>query len=43
MDAPAKLLADDAWAADDGKIGFLNVGVDFSFNYIYKDNQYPWP
>ena len=30
MDVPVKLLADDAWAADDDKTGFLNVGVDFS-------------
>ena len=27
MDVPDKLLADDVWAAEDDKTGFLNVGV----------------
>ena len=30
MDIPIKLLADDVWAAEDNKTGFLKVGVDFS-------------
>ena len=29
-----KLLADDVWAAEDDKIGFLSVGVDI-FDRIY--------
>ena len=43
MDVPVELLADDAWSAVDDKAGFLNVGVDFSVDYISKDDQYPWP
>ena len=27
MDVPIELLADDAWAAEDYKTGFLSVGV----------------
>ena len=27
-DVPVELLADYAWAAEDDKTGFLNVGVD---------------
>ena len=42
MDVPDELLADDAWAAEDDKTCFLNVGLDFSVNYICKDDQYPW-
>ena len=34
MDVPVKLLADDAWAAEDDKTGFLNVGVD-CFGRLY--------
>ena len=34
MDVPVKLLADDAWAAEDDKKGFLNVGVD-CFHQLY--------
>ena len=29
MYVPVELLADDAWAAEDDKTGFLNVGMDF--------------
>ena len=34
MDVPVKLLADDAWSAEDDKTGFLNVGVYF-FGGLY--------
>ena len=39
-----KLFADDVWAAEDDKQGFLNVGVDI-FNQLYlKNDQFscPW-
>ena len=34
MDIPVELLADDAWAAEDDKTGFLNVVVD-CFGRLY--------
>ena len=34
MNVPVKLLADDAWAAEDDKTGFLNFGVDW-FGTLY--------
>ena len=34
MDVPVELLADDAWASEDDKTGFLTFGVD-SFNQLY--------
>ena len=34
MDVCVKLLADDVWAAEDNKTGFLSVGVD-SFDRLY--------
>ena len=34
IDARFKLLADDVWAAEDDKTGFLSVGVE-SFDQIY--------
>ena len=34
MDVPVKLLAYYAWAAEDDKTGFLNVGVD-CFGLLY--------
>ena len=34
MNFPVKLLADDAWAAEDDKAGFLNVVVDY-FGRLY--------
>ena len=33
MDVRVKLLADDVWAAEEGKTGFLSVGVDI-FNQL---------
>ena len=41
MDVPVELTADDVWSSEDDKIGFLNDGVDFLVDYIYKDYQYP--
>ena len=35
MDVPVKLLADDAWAAEDDKTGFLSVGVDSFESVIF--------
>ena len=34
MDIPVELHADDAWAAEDNKTCFLNVGVD-CFGQLY--------
>ena len=34
MDVGIKLLADDVWAAEDDKTGFLSVGVDI-FDRLY--------
>ena len=34
MDGGIKLLADDVWAAEDDKTGFLSVGVDI-FDWLY--------
>ena len=34
MDVPVELLADDVWAAEDNKTGFLSVGVD-GFDRLY--------
>ena len=38
MDVPVKLLADDAWADEDDKTGFLNVGVDY-FGWLYLQRR----
>ena len=34
MDVCVELLADNVWAAEDDKIGFLSVGVDI-FDQLY--------
>ena len=34
MDVRVELLADDIWAAEDDKAGFLSVGVDI-FDLLY--------
>ena len=34
MDVHVELLADDVWAAEDDKTGFLSVGVDI-FDQLY--------
>ena len=39
-----KLLADDVWAAEEDKTGFLSVGVDiFLIDYIWGNDQFPCP
>ena len=38
MDVPVELLADDAWAAEEDKTRFLNVGVD-CFGRLYLSRQ----
>ena len=35
MDGGIKLLADDAWAAEDYKTGFLSVGVDIFYQLYF--------
>ena len=35
MDVRVELLADDVWAAEDDKTGFLSVGVDISESIIF--------
>ena len=35
MDICVELLADDVWAAEDDKTGFLNVGVDIFDQYFW--------
>ena len=43
MDVLVKLLADDAWAAEDDKqVSWILEGIVL-VNYICKDDQYPWP
>ena len=34
MDVPVELLVDYAWASEDDKTGFLNVGVN-CFGWLY--------
>ena len=34
MDICVELLADDVWASEDDKIGFLSVGVDIFISCI---------
>ena len=36
MDVCVKLLADDVWAAEDDKTGFLSVGVDIFESIIFE-------
>ena len=43
MDVCVKLIADDAWAAEDYKTSFLSVGVDI-FNQLYlKERPISFP
>ena len=43
MDVCVKLLADDVWAAEDDKTGFLSVGVDI-FDLLYlKERPISFP
>ena len=41
MDVPVKLLSDDARAAEDDKIDFLNVAVNCFGQLYFKDEKYP--
>ena len=41
IDVHVELLADDVWSAKHDKTGFLNVGVDLSMNYDWKNYQFP--
>ena len=43
MDLPIELLADDVWAAEDNKTGFLSVVVDSSDWLYLENNQFPCP
>ena len=38
MDVCVKLLADNVWAAEEDKTGFLSVGVDI-FDFLYLKEQ----
>ena len=37
MDVTVKLLADDVWADEEDKTGFLSVGVDISDRLYVKE------
>ena len=43
MDVRVELLADDLWAAEDYKTGFLSVGVDSSDQLYLKNDHFPCP
>ena len=43
MDVRVKLLADDVWAAEDYKTGFLSVEVDSFDRLFLKNDQSPRP
>ena len=43
MDVRVKLLANDAWAAEYDKIGFLSVGVDISDRLHLKEQPIGLP
>ena len=43
MDFRIELLADDEWAAEYDKRGFLSVGVDIPIDYIWMNDQFPCP
>ena len=38
MDVRVELIADDVWASEDDKTGFLSVGVD-NFDQLYSKEQ----
>ena len=38
MDVCVELIADNLWAAEDDKTGFLSVGVD-SFDWLFWNND----
>ena len=43
MDVCVRLLADDVWAAEDVKTGFLIVGVDMFYRLYLKERQISLP
>ena len=43
MDVRVELLADDLWAAEYDKTGFLIVGLDFFYQLYLKNDQFPCP
>ena len=43
MDFRVKLLADDVWAAEDDKTGFLIVEVNSFDRLFLKNDQFPCP
>ena len=43
MDVPFKLIADDVWAAEYYKTGFLSVGVDSFDRLFLKNDEFPCP
>ena len=43
MNVCVKLLAYDLWVAKEDTAGFLSVGVDILINYIWNNDQFPFP
>ena len=43
MDVCVELLADDVWAAEDDKTGFLSVGVDIFDQLYFKERPNSLP
>ena len=43
MDVCVKLIADDVWAAEDDKTGFLSVGVDIWDQLYLKEQPISFP
>ena len=43
MDGCVELLADDVWAAEDNKTGFLSGGVDFYYLLYLKERPISLP
>ena len=42
MDVPFKLLANNVWAAEDDKTGFLSVGADIFYRLYLKERPIIW-
>ena len=43
MDVRVELIADDVWATEDDKTGFLSVEVDGFDRLFLKNDQFPCP
>ena len=43
MNVHVKLLADDVWAAEEDKTGFLSVGVDIFDRLHFKEQPISFP